>query len=383
MFFDPSLVPQNVTLFSLFSTGESGETKYVINRYLRDRGDANITSTADLVVKSNTFRPAQLQGFDEPTSLANDERLLRIAALQQLMLIVMAENDIDAMLYKGNRMPVRVLGAPGSGVFGAPSEPISSLSVSTISPITGFPALELPAGFSEVAYEWEPDPSDPSKFVEVLHEDVHMPIAIELLARPFDEPTLFRIGSAYEAATHHRTPPPDFGRLSDDGSFPIEHMSNSTASAGYGVYAQKPARVEYVTEDSELVGDKIDSITLKMKRVGTINGTAEIGVLNEDLSMKKVFGTLDVTTLTPTYTDYEFKLTGDELYTIEAGDRIGITYTGGSLESTSWISVMLDLEPEDPFDGANSYLQYHYQGTWRNSPDRDLYMTLVQTHMDS
>jgi hypothetical protein len=157
-------------------------------------------------------------------------------------------------------------------------------------------------------------------------------------------------------------------------------MSNSTASAGYGVYSQKPARAEYVTEDSELVGDTIDSITLKMKRVGTINGTAEIGILNEDLSVKKLFGTLDVSTLTSSYTDYEFALTGDELYTIEAGERIGIKYTGGSLESTSWISVMLDLEPEDPFDGANSYLQYHYQGTWRNSPDRDLYMTLVQTH---
>jgi Asp-tRNA(Asn)/Glu-tRNA(Gln) amidotransferase A subunit family amidase len=30
-------------------------------------------------------------------------------------------------------------------------------------------------------------------------------------ARPFAEPTLFRIASAYEAATKHRIPPPDFG----------------------------------------------------------------------------------------------------------------------------------------------------------------------------
>jgi hypothetical protein len=38
------------------------------------------------------------------------------------------------------------------------------------------------------------------------------------------------------------------------------------------------------------------------------------------------------------------------------------------------------LEPEDPFDGANSYLQYHYQGSWRQSPDRDMHMELKQTH---
>jgi hypothetical protein len=284
------------------------------------------------------------------------------------------------MLYKGNRMPVFVIGAPGSGVFGAPPSPIPSPSVSSLSPITGFPTLELQAGFSEVAFDWEPDPADPSNFILVGPKDVKMPIAIELFGRPFDEATLFKIGSAYEAATHHRIPPPDFSGPLPDSSFPIEHMSNTTASAGYGVYAQKPARAEYVTNSSQLVGDKIDSITLRMKSVGTINGTAEIGVLNDDLSVKKLFGTLGVSTLTPTYTDYEFKLTGGELYTIESGDRIGIKYTGGGFNETSWVSVMLDLDPADPFDGANSYLQYHYQGSWRQSPDRDMHMTLQQTH---
>ncbi len=102
--------------------------------------------------------------------------------------------------------------------------------------------------------------------------------------------------------------------------------------------------------------------------------------LNEELSVKKLFGTLDATTLTPTYTDYEFSLTGGELYQIEEGDRIGIKYEGGGFDETSWVSVMLDLDAADPFDGANSYLQYHHQGSWRQSPDRDMHMTLQQTH---
>lgn len=161
-------------------------------------------------------------------------------------------------------------------------------------------------------------------------------------------------------------------------SFPITHMEDTTASAGYGVYAPKPARAEYVTETSQLVGDQIDSITLRLKSVGTISGTAEIGVFNDDLSTKKLFGTLDVGTLTTAYTDYEFTLAGDELYTIEAGDRIGIKYTGGS--STTWVSVMLDLDSADPFDGANSYLNYYQSGSWQHSTDRDMYMILKQTH---
>jgi len=36
---------------------------------------------------------------------------------------------------------------------------------------------------------------------------------VMLFGRPFGEPVLFRIASAYEEATHHRQPPPDFGPL--------------------------------------------------------------------------------------------------------------------------------------------------------------------------
>jgi hypothetical protein len=38
---------------------------------------------------------------------------------------------------------------------------------------------------------------------------------VMFFGRPFGEPTLFRIASAYESATHHRMPPPDFGPVRD------------------------------------------------------------------------------------------------------------------------------------------------------------------------
>ncbi|MEO9295814.1 MAG: hypothetical protein ABI347_09470 [Nitrososphaera sp.] len=161
-------------------------------------------------------------------------------------------------------------------------------------------------------------------------------------------------------------------------AYPVKHMADTTASAGYGVYVFKPARAEYVSQTSQLVGDRIDSITLKLKKVGAIGGTAEIGVFNGDLSVRKLFGTLDVTKLTTAYADYKFTLANGELYTIQAGDRVGIKYTGGS--ATSWVSVMLDLDPSEPFDGANSYLNYYQAGAWQHSPSRDMYMTLEQTH---
>jgi Asp-tRNA(Asn)/Glu-tRNA(Gln) amidotransferase A subunit family amidase len=39
-------------------------------------------------------------------------------------------------------------------------------------------------------------------------------VGLDLVGRPFDEPLLFRIAAAYEAATRHREPPADFGPVS-------------------------------------------------------------------------------------------------------------------------------------------------------------------------
>jgi Asp-tRNA(Asn)/Glu-tRNA(Gln) amidotransferase A subunit family amidase len=321
----------------------------------------------------NIRRPLdERQGIDERVKL---RELLRRTEMK-----VIQENDLDVIVRLHTSLQ------PGKiGLAPQPQPPGNIRGETAFGPNAGLTEVLIPAGYVQTVY----DPyfvlsEDKTRYIAVnnnnstIMPEPGLPFSLVFRAEPGKEDLILEAASAYESASKRRISPPDFGPLPADDSFPIEHMSNSTASAGYGVYSQKPARVEYVTNSSELVGDMIDSITLKMKRVGTINGTAEIGILNEDLSVKKLFGTLDVSTLTSTYTDYEFKLT-DELYTIEAGDRIGIKYEGGSLESTSWVSVMLDLEPEDPFDGTNSYLQY-YQGTWRNSPDRDLYMTLVQTH---
>ena len=357
----------------------------VLTEYLLERGDERITNWTSLNDNSKFYSDLRRAAHDNWESKTNTqspgitEGLKMRYVLTLVVNKVMLENDIDVLVNGAvNTLPIaKILG---------PADPAIPSGRAVMTDIGGFPEIIIPAGFNEIVYEPKfmlrgnnanyttVDGTEQSTLPNPL------PFGMMFWAGPGEEPTILKVASAYEAATHHRTPPPGFGSLPDVGAFPVTHMSNTTASAGYGVYAQKPARAEYVTNSSELVGDNIDSITLRMKSVGTINGTAEIGILNEDLSVKKLFGTMDVTTLTPTYTDYEFSLTGDELYQIEEGDRIGIKYEGGGFGETSWVSVMLDLDPEDPFDGANSYLQYHYQGSWQQSPERDMYMTLQQTH---
>ena len=93
--------------------------------------------------------------------------------------------------------------------------------------------------------------------------------------------------------------------------------------------------------------------------------------------MKQLFGTIDVSTISTTATDYEFHLSGSTLYTVAAGDRIGIKYTGGS--GSAGINVTPDRDAADPFGGTNSY-RTRFEASWLTSTAEDLYMILRQTH---
>jgi len=56
MFFDPSRVPAGFTIRNIGSASNPGMSKYMVNRYLRERGDANIKSLRDLIDKSTFYR---------------------------------------------------------------------------------------------------------------------------------------------------------------------------------------------------------------------------------------------------------------------------------------------------------------------------------------
>ena len=155
-------------------------------------------------------------------------------------------------------------------------------------------------------------------------------------------------------------------------SGPVIHMQDITASSGQNIWAGRPVHAEYVTPSSSLVGKQINSITMSLKKAGAVTGTAEIGIIGPDLSMKSVFTTLDVSSLTTSYKNYEFLSSGPS-YTIVAGDRIGIKFSSGT--STDNISIMRDTDPADPFDGANSYHTF-YTTSWSNFVANDLTMTL-------
>jgi Asp-tRNA(Asn)/Glu-tRNA(Gln) amidotransferase A subunit family amidase len=183
----------------------------MMDKYLRERGDANIKSNADLISKAKFYNdsnfPDRKQGrenAERATQLDTSVRLHHRFALQSIVLQCMQAQRLDAITYPTANVP--------SPKLNGPREP----NVNGRSPVgwsllgqQGFPAMTVPAGFTTEVWDRLRDGAT----TRLVRTPAKLPVGIDFLARPFDEATLFRISAAYEAATKHRTPPPDFGPI--------------------------------------------------------------------------------------------------------------------------------------------------------------------------
>ena len=158
--------------------------KHDFEEYLATRPELKF-KTLDEVVESGDFHPFLRASMernrevdyvpeeheDYPLYLETQKRL------QDAVLAVMEEHEVDVLVYPTYNYPARLIGDENT-TYGANS--------SILSPPTGFPAFNVPMGYSFGT----------------------LPAGLQLLGRPFDEPTLIRISYAYEQATQHRRPPP-------------------------------------------------------------------------------------------------------------------------------------------------------------------------------
>jgi Asp-tRNA(Asn)/Glu-tRNA(Gln) amidotransferase A subunit family amidase len=184
---DPITIPALIELVNKGYDGNVFETEEAINVYLADRPHAPVRSLRDILLSGkvaparartligNVGRSRNDPGYAEVQRLAEKTR--------QTILTLMADHRLDALVYATfDHPPARI----------APDVMTKSIVEMTgignnrrLSPVIGFPAITVPAGFTSDG----------------------LPVGLEIMARQFAEPMLFRFAYAYEQATRHRKPP--------------------------------------------------------------------------------------------------------------------------------------------------------------------------------
>jgi amidase len=167
-------------------TGSCGGFKYDINRYLAAHGERVPVRALDEIVRSRRYHPSvqlRLERAQETTEVngpgtaackaeADYREQFRAAVLK-----TMEAHQLTAFVYPTWSNPPRLIGD-----LNTPHGDNSQV----FSPTTGFPAVNVPMGYTR---------------------DRTLPAGITFFGKPWDEVTLIRLAYAYEQATKHRRPP--------------------------------------------------------------------------------------------------------------------------------------------------------------------------------
>ena len=196
-----------------------------IDQYLARRGDERVTDIASLDANTKYFSAAAEAGsanwavLDDIRAAGNTERMQMRAVLQLVLARVMRENRLDVLVNPENTLPHQKVGGPSEPSVNGRG---ASGSTQTITALIGVPEIVVPAGFNDVVYEPRFVLNAAGDRYEAVpgHEqsvlDTPLPISLMFWAGAGEEAAVLKAASAYEAATRHRVPPPDFGPLPNE-----------------------------------------------------------------------------------------------------------------------------------------------------------------------
>jgi amidase len=189
-----------------------------LEQYLMRRGDARVNDWKSLNENSKYYsesRTVSMRNWEHREDLASDgiTRIMKMRDVMRLVVLnVMRRNHIDVLVNPTITIPPTRIGYANEPTV--KDRPTGRFPTSAN---LGIPELTVPAGFNRIVY----DPEYVLKEAKDAYEnvtskkktelDAALPVGISFWAGPGDEPILLRAASAYEAATRHRVPPPDFG----------------------------------------------------------------------------------------------------------------------------------------------------------------------------
>jgi len=155
-----------------------------VNHYLSRQGpDYPFHNAAELLLNHPQVktRASDIQAISKPIDLDRNPEYRALLesknAMRQAVLDLMDKHQLEALIY-----PHKL---HGPLQIGPANDPERKYQPNLVSPLTGFPAIVVPSGFTSDG----------------------LPIGFEILGRPWSEPTLIKLASGFEAVTQNRRVP--------------------------------------------------------------------------------------------------------------------------------------------------------------------------------
>ena len=166
----------------------SHETEAATDAYLAEHANAPYQTLRSILLSGRVtpWRASGLAGSLGKTTRDPGYHAYMLARdqIRQDVYQVMADHNLDAFVHATFDHPPSLI-ALDAETNPSPADDYGLGDNRLLSPVLGFPALTVPAGFTADG----------------------LPIGIEFLGRPFTEAMLLRFGYAFEQATGHRRPP--------------------------------------------------------------------------------------------------------------------------------------------------------------------------------
>src|SRR5688572_2987050 len=194
---------------------------FQFGQYLALRGDSRVYDWATLNANAKYYNDQRRAAMTNWENKEIDTRtnaitytIKRRDTLRMAMTKVLRQNNLDMFVNAVNlTLQGKIGGAGGGGGgrdVGGPALGYGAM--------LGIPEVFVPAGFAETVYDMRFKLAADGKSYEGEESKVPtalggigLPFNIGFWAEPGQEANLIKVASAYEAATHHRKPPPAFG----------------------------------------------------------------------------------------------------------------------------------------------------------------------------
>jgi Asp-tRNA(Asn)/Glu-tRNA(Gln) amidotransferase A subunit family amidase len=164
------------------------ETEPAIDAYLGKHPNAPVKTFREILLTGKVVPSRGTRLMTNVGKTTNDPGYLRVLLLReetrQIVLQLMADQQLDALVHATFDHQPAVIRADAL-TNPSPADVADPGNNRRLAPILGFPALSVPAGFTADG----------------------LPVGIEFMGRQFSEPTLFKLGYAYEQGTRNRKPP--------------------------------------------------------------------------------------------------------------------------------------------------------------------------------